>query len=245
MPASASRSTPAASAARGTARHPAARPGLQLQLGDAARAAAPGCARTTALLVGARSLALRSSYSLRWRPGLFTFGFSASAVCRPACAAASLNEPSSSSSCCPACRLAATCCARSRWRAAVRAAGGQRPRLERASCAWRSSARCCSRASASGARRRSPRLPARRGAPGSGPVAGPVPRSALRRWRGALPALELRVDLGQFLVQLAARASVASACCVRRSRSTCSWWARVCASAASRRAVSRRCEASV
>jgi len=43
----------------------------------------------------------------------------------------------------------------------------------------------------------------------------------------------------------ARRLLVCSASWLRRSSSTCSWWARVCASVASRRTVSRRCEASV
>jgi hypothetical protein len=61
--------------------------------------------------------------------------------------------------------------------------------LERASCAWRSRLRCCSRASASW---RSAAITASSSSAWRScvwPAACPAPRSAPRRWRGVLPAL--------------------------------------------------------
>jgi hypothetical protein len=57
--------------------------------------------------------------------------------------------------------------------------------------------------------------------------------------------VELRVDLGQLGVELAARCCLGLGLLLQAQHSTCSWCARVCASAASRRALARRSEASV
>ena len=132
----------------------------------AARArAAGGCSSARAQLA-----CVRSSYSLRLAPSAASrSSLSASASCRPACAAASVRRASSSreralvvrdwpATCCAAVSIAR--CSSPRRAASARCANC-------ASCAWRSSARCCSRAAASlrsavdHALRR-----ARRGAPG-------------------------------------------------------------------------------
>ena len=123
---------------------------------------------------------------------------------------------------------------RSRWRAAARRAAPPARATRTAPPAPGAPARAAARAPRRAcARRRSPRRRARRGAPAwsascmssSSKRASPVARrsSSSSSWR---------VDLGQF-ARRAGRAArcVCSASCVRRSSSTCSWCARVCASA--------------
>ena len=197
----------------------------------------------------ARSLALSSSYWLRAAASACSrCRRSASAVCRPACAAASFRPASSSSICAAACTLVATCCC------AVS--------IERCSSAWRAD-------SVRDWKRRLLRLALQR----AQLLARVVQRRSASMTASSSSAVAL-LRIGQLQVQLlearlaqaaalgaarrAARparpvhrragcgaAWLASACCVRRSSSTCVWWARVCASAASRRAVARRSEASV
>ena len=160
-------------------------------------------------------------------------------VCRPACAAASSSVPSSSlQAAAPACTLAATCCA------AVSMARCSSPRRAASVRDWNcaSCARALERA----------QLLARVGQLALGgdhrvvelgvallrraPAACRVPRSALRRWRGARPALPAarrsrpaRRRAGRCARWLPRPA--ASGAAARPA----SWCARVCASAASRR----------
>jgi hypothetical protein len=209
--------------------------GFQLQLGDLLAQRVQAALELQALLVGRRA-AWRSGRRTRcgWRPGPVRVRLQRQRRLQAGLRGGVVEAgPAPAPAAARPARWPFDLRARSRWRAAARRAGRPAPGPGSALPAPGAPARAAARGHRpAGARRRSPRLPARRGAPGSGPAAGPAPRSALRRWRGALPASSSwRVDLGQFVFQLAARASVASACCVRRSSSTCSWWARVCASA--------------
>ena len=218
---------------------------FELQLGDAARAAAPGCARCVRRCSSARAqlgaqvvvLAARVRASACSRSQLAAPARSAA---RPARRHRS-SAASSSSSCARGLHVGRhLLLRRSRSRAAARRGAPASVRdWNCASCAWRSSARSCSRAASSCALGGdAPPRRARRGAPARRPAAGRVPRSAPRRRRGARRSVvELRVDLGQFVVELARAAPgwprpAASGAAARPAV----WWARVCASAASRRA---------
>ena len=148
------------------------------------------------------------------------------------------SRASSSSICAAACRLVATCAAPCRWRAAARP--GARPACAAgtaASCAWRSSAaQLFARGSRARARRRSRHRRVRCGAAAPRPAAGRALRSAPRPGCGAAAGRRARPSTSASSPSSwLRRAWLASACCVRRSNSTCSWCARVCASAASRR----------
>eukprot|EP01136_Pigoraptor_vietnamica_P019626 Opistho-1_new@67441 len=115
---------------------------MRLRSGSSSRSS---CRRRSSL---ARSLAVSSSYWLRSAPSACSrSSFMASAFCRPACAAASFSRPSSSAArCCSSASdfscVAAVSIARcsSLWRAC------RLRKANTASCAVRSSERCCSRA---------------------------------------------------------------------------------------------------
>jgi hypothetical protein len=213
---------------------------FQLQLGDLLAQRVQAALEAHALLVGRAQLGATGRRTrCAWRPAPVRARAQRQRVCSPACAAASLKLPSSA----PVARRPRwprSAAARFRWRAAARraarpargpgtalpapgaparaAARGHRP-------AWRSAAITASSSSAW----RSCVWPA----------AGPAPRSAPRRWRGALPGLRAGRRSRPALLPAAAAGVGGSACWVRRSSSTCSWWARVCASLASRRAASQ------
>ena len=224
---------------------------LELQLGDALAQRLAGCARAQALLVGARAAcADRSSYSLRVAASAL-LALELQRQRRPAGRPARRRRSGRRA-------RAASCAPAARWRPpaarpsrCARCSSPRRAASARAancaSCAWRSSARSCSRASASLRSASITRLVElgmallrRR------PAACRAPRSAPRRRRGARSAPRAGASISaSSSSSCSRRALAASACCVRRSSSTCSWCARVCASAASRRAPTRRCEASV
>ena len=196
------------------------------------------CRRRSSL---ARSLAVRSSYSLRCAPSCCSrSSFRASALCRPACAAASVRRDQlvlgalfarrpARAACCAAVSIAR---ASSAWRAArLRwAKAGLLGLALQAALLLAARRRAC-------ARPRSRVHPAGHGAPGCRPA-------ACRALQSAPSAVTRRSCRSSSWASTSARspaicslrARVCSASCDRRSVSTCSSCARLCASAASRRA---------
>ena len=104
------------------------------------------CKRRSSL---ARSLVVKSSYSLRLAPSVASRSdLSASAACNPACAATSDRRCNSSSACaCCAAMVCICCCAVSMARLSSAWRLTKVRRLKSASWAWRSKLRNCSRAS--------------------------------------------------------------------------------------------------